>query len=118
MMQTMLNVFAALLLCYAGMTALCLAMDRHHNQVLRRAPAASARQGFRWAGWLLLALAVVPCAWAWGLSIGVIAWFGFLSAGALALVFMLPYGPRFAAMLGAGSVVASLLMMLIVKVST
>jgi hypothetical protein len=45
-------------------------------------------------GALLLALAVWPCVAAWGTTVGVVAWLGFLSAGAGVLVGLLPYAPR------------------------
>lgn len=80
-------------LCYSGMAALCLSMDRHHRQVWHRT--APARQ--RWlhiVGWILLAIAIWPCVRAWGSSVGVVVWFGLLSAAALVLVFLLPYRPK------------------------
>lgn len=85
-------------LCYAGMAALCLGMDRHHQQVWsRKAPAR--QRALRLVGWLLLAIAVWPCVEAWGSSVGVVIWFGLLSAGALVLVLLLPYRPKGAAVL-------------------
>lgn len=85
-------------LCYAGMTAICLSMDRHHTQVRGRKSPALQRL-LRPAGWALLVLALWPCVGAWGSSVGVVIWFGFLSAGALALVLLLPYQPKGAAWL-------------------
>jgi hypothetical protein len=84
----------ALALAYAGMALLCLAMDRHHQQVWGREPSPGQRLGLRGAGALLLALALVPCVAAWSASVGGVLWLGFLSAAVLPLVFMLPYAPR------------------------
>lgn len=85
-------------LCYAGMAALCLGMDRHHQQVWsRKAPLR--QRGLRLLGWLLLAVALWPCIQAWGSSVGVVIWFGLLSAAALVLVLLLPYRPKGAALL-------------------
>lgn len=115
-MPIALHILAALSLCYAGMAALCLAMDRHHAQVWRRAPRKPARRGLRIAGWLLLAVAVVPCVRGWGATVGVVAWFGFLSAAALLLVFLLPYRPRAAAALGGAALAAGLVLVMLPRV--
>nr|WP_315182943.1 DUF3325 domain-containing protein [uncultured Albidiferax sp.] len=93
-MSVAMAAVAAMLLAYAGFAGLCLAMDRHHAQVWGRDASPRARRCLRGAGWLLLALAVWPCVAAWGPSVGVVVWLGFLSAGALVLVGLLPYAPR------------------------
>ena len=84
-------------LSYSGMAGLCLAMDRHHAQVWGRDVRQATRRVFQCLGWLLLALAILPCVQAWGVGVGTVAWFGFLSVGALVLAGLLPYAPRFAA---------------------
>lgn len=89
----------AFALSYAGMAGLCLAMDRHHAQVWKRDASASTRWGLRTGGLLLLALAIVPSVAAWGATVGVVVWLGFLSAGALLLAGLLPYAPRAASVL-------------------
>ncbi|MGH9161661.1 MAG: DUF3325 domain-containing protein [Vicinamibacteraceae bacterium] len=94
----MLIVLAASL-AYAGVTGLCLSMPRHHLQVWRRHPTGAVRVILRVAGWLCLIGALVASAAAWGWPIGSVAWVGFLSVSALALVFLLAYVPRVAAVL-------------------
>ncbi|CAN5325981.1 hypothetical protein BH10PSE18_BH10PSE18_20920 [soil metagenome] len=84
-------------LAYAGMAALCLAMDRHHAQVWRRDASPAFRRALQAAGWTLIALAAVPCVRSWGGSVGTVLWLGWLSAAALALVLLLSYRPRLAA---------------------
>ncbi|RSZ55267.1 DUF3325 domain-containing protein [Massilia atriviolacea] len=84
----------ALALAYAGMALLCLAMDRHHQQVWGREPSRRQRLGLQGGGSVLLALALLPCVAAWSATVGVVLWLGFLSAGVLPLVFLLPYAPR------------------------
>ena len=44
-------------LCYAGLSALCLAMDRHYADLHGRGaePPAPLRRRLRWTGWLALA---------------------------------------------------------------
>lgn len=95
-MATWLASLLALGFCYAGMAGLCLGMDRHYKQVWQREPRALARRGLRGAGWLLLALALLPCLRVWGASVGVVIWLGFLTAGAVLVVWLLPYRPRWA----------------------
>lgn len=98
-------------LCYAGLSGLCLAMDRHHRQVWTgKAPAA--QRGLRLAGWLLLALALWPCILAWGAAVGVVLWLGWLAVGGLLLVLLLPYRPRAAALLAALALLGSLPLLL------
>lgn len=106
-MDTILALILGSALCYAGMAALCLGMDRHHQQVWSRKSPARQR-GLRLVGWLLLAIAVWPCVQAWGSSVGVVIWFGLLSAGALVLVLLLPYRPKSAAVLMAFALLGSL----------
>ena len=73
----------ALLLTYSGMACLSLAMPRHYDQIWGRDPSASHTRVLRGAGVLLLALALLPCVGLWGNTVGVVAWLGWLSAGAL-----------------------------------
>ncbi|NHZ91832.1 DUF3325 family protein [Massilia sp. CCM 8733] len=94
MSNTLIAGAAALGLAYGGMTLLCLAMDRHHQQAWGREPSRRQRVGLRGGGALLLALALPPCVAAWSATVGIVLWLGFLSAGALPLVFLLPYAPR------------------------
>ncbi|WP_241754742.1 DUF3325 domain-containing protein [Cupriavidus basilensis] len=101
-MPPTLAALASLAFCYAGMASISLAMDRHHGQVRGRnaaPPAAPARWLLRACGWLLLALAALPCLRGWGASIGAVVWAGSVSAGALAFVLLLAYFPRTAAAL-------------------
>ncbi len=89
----------ALALAYAGFVALCLAMDRHHGQVFRHRAVPWQRQALRLVGWLLLAASLPACIAGWGWPVGLVAWFGILSAAGLLLVFLLPYAPRVTAAL-------------------
>lgn len=73
----------ALLGVVAGMAALALGMERHHRQVFGRAPGAGRRLLLRGGGWLLLALALLPCALGWGATMGIVLWTGLLSVGVL-----------------------------------
>lgn len=98
-MTAALQPLGALALCYAGMAALALAMDRHHQQWRGKDASPAARHVLRAAGALLLAAALWPCVVLWGVGAGLVGWAGFLTAGALMLAFLLPYGARLAAVL-------------------
>lgn len=86
-------------LAYAGFTGLCLAMERHHEQVfgVRRIPRLR-RLGLTGGGWLLLAGSLLPLLTAQGTEAGagagITLWLGLLTAAALALALLLSYAPR------------------------
>ncbi|WP_219115513.1 DUF3325 domain-containing protein [Janthinobacterium sp. UMAB-56] len=88
------TILCALGLSYAGMASLSLAMDRHHGQVWGRDAAPNVRRVLQLAGAMLLALAIWPCVAGWSVSVGVVAWLGFIGAGALLVALLLPYAPR------------------------
>lgn len=97
----------ALLMCYAGFTALCLSTDRHHGELLRSKPSARRRLGLRVAGWLLLSVAIWPAVSVAGWGQGLVEWCAVLMLSALLLVLLLPYRPRLALILaGAGLLVS------------
>lgn len=84
----------ALLLCYAGFTALCLAMDRHHVELLGRKASLRRRQGLQLAGWLLLALSLWAAVATAGWESGLVEWCAVLMLSAVLLVMLMPYRPR------------------------
>ena len=88
------TILCALGLSYAGMASLSLAMDRHHGQVWGRDAAPNVRRALQLAGAVLLALAILPCVAGWSATVGIVAWLGFIGAGALLVVLLLPYAPR------------------------
>lgn len=94
-------VMIALGLNYAGMSALSLAIDRHHRQVYGGDTPPRRRRALRAAGSVLLILALLPCVLLWGAGAGCVAWLGMLTVGALAAALQLPYWPRSAAPLAA-----------------
>ena len=102
---------SSLALAFAGMAALAFAMERHYEQLTgaRALPAARHWQ-LRCLGAALLLAAVLPCVWAWGATVGSVAWLGFLSAGAVGCVAAISAAPRWAARaacaLGPGALLA------------
>jgi hypothetical protein len=97
----------ALLLCYAGFTALCLSTDRHHGELLRRKPSPARRLVLRGVGWLLLTLSPWPAVATTGWGQGLVEWCAVLMLSALLLVLLLPYRPRLALMLAGAGLLAS-----------
>ncbi len=90
-MTAAVAVLASAAFCYAGMAALAGMMDRHREVI-----GSHALRG-RATGTLLLALAWLPCALAFGASIGSAAWCGLLGVGAVLLALVLAYRPAHAA---------------------
>ena len=97
----------ALLLCYGGFTALCLSMDRHHAELLRRKLSSRSRQLFRVAGWLLLSVSLWSALEVTDWALGLVEWFAVLMLSALLLVLLMPYRPRLAVALAGISLLAS-----------
>lgn len=96
-------VMTALGLCFAGMAALSLAIDRHHRQVYGEDAPPRKRYLLRVAGTVLLVLALVPCVVLWGAGAGFVAWVGSLTIGALLAAGLLPYWPGRVAPLAAAA---------------
>ncbi|MFP0197285.1 DUF3325 domain-containing protein [Pseudomonas sp. PHC1] len=96
-----------LLLCYCAFTALCLAMPRHHEELLGQKPSARRRQGLKLSGWLLLGLSLWAAVARKGWSFGLVDWCAVLMLSALTLVLLLPYRPRLALAMAGLSLLAS-----------
>ncbi|MEZ1315963.1 DUF3325 domain-containing protein [Pseudomonas fluorescens] len=97
----------ALLLCYAGFTALCLSMDRHHVELLGGKASPRRRQGLKLGGGLLLTLSVWPAVASTGWGLGLVQWCAMLMLSAMLLVLLIPYRPRLALVLAGLSLLAS-----------
>ncbi len=97
----------ALLMCYAGFTALCLSTDRHHGELLHSKPSPRRRLGLRVLGWLLLSVSIWPAVSVAGWGLGLVQWCAVLMLSALLLVLLLPYQPRLALILAGVGLLAS-----------
>ena len=77
-------------LCFStlGLAALALAIDRHHQQVVRRAPARHVRITLRIAATVLLAASLALAIINMGAPVGIAFWTGSLSPCALAVAFV------------------------------
>ncbi|MGJ7547217.1 DUF3325 domain-containing protein [Pseudomonas alloputida] len=93
------------LIGYAGFAALCLAMDKHFSELLKRKPGPGQLRVLRVGGWLLLALSLVLSVHWRGWAHGLVEWVALLMAGATLWVFGLPYLPRALLSLAAVSLV-------------
>jgi hypothetical protein len=92
---------------YAGMTGLCLSMERHYRQVFGHTPGRPKQRLLHYSGWLLLALALVYSVAAWGWTFGPVLWFGMLAGATGLLVILLSYSERTAlALAGIGLLVS------------
>ena len=105
---------SAFLCAYAGFAALCAITARNVPLVWPKPPSQGVTRALRAAGFLLLALAWVPCYLNWDVPMGTAAWAMNLTVGALALVFPFAYAPRRSVQAGG---VAALLAVLVLLVS-
>ena len=87
-------------LSYNGLLALCLAMPKHYRHVFTLAPGGTRVHLLRLGGWLSLSGSLAASIATHGWSFGPVEWIGMLAVTGLALVFMLPYVPRMAPLLG------------------
>lgn len=87
-------IWLSLALCFSGFVALCLSVDRHHEQVLGKRPPAALGRTLRFTGWLALLAAAAPCIDQLGVSVGLSLWAALLSIGAIVQVLLLTYTPR------------------------
>lgn len=93
-MMSMLASGLATSLCLSGMVALSLAMARHFEQATERASLPRAAcWALRATGTLLLLVGLATCVSAWGPTVGFVAWWGFLTVGAMGTALSLSYRP-------------------------
>ncbi|MGY4525717.1 DUF3325 domain-containing protein [Pseudomonas sp. UBA4617] len=93
------------LITFAGLVALCLAMQKHFADLFGRKPRPGQLRLLRSAGWLLLLAALVLSVHLRGWAHGLVQWVAVLMAGATVWVFGLPYLPRLLLGLAAASMV-------------
>ncbi|WP_434772516.1 DUF3325 domain-containing protein [Pseudomonas entomophila] len=93
------------MLAFAGLAALCLAMDKHANDLLKRKPTRAQSRLVRVAGWGLLLVSLLLAVQGQGWGHGLVQWVAVSMAGLLVWVFGLPYQPRMLLGLAAVSLV-------------
>lgn len=99
-------------LSYGGFAALCLSMQRHHRDLIGKAPSSIIAWSLRLAGYVLLALSIWLCVALSSASVGVVLWLGLLSAAALLLVGLMAWNLRAAAWTGVAAPLAALIFFL------
>lgn len=109
-------ILISLFLSYLGFFLLCLAMERHYQQVFNRRPSKRQEIIFTVLGWVALALSLPPAIIALDWSIGISAWVGLLTVSASTLVLMLPYAPRGALVLGIASTALAIIPAVVIPV--
>ncbi|WP_017170104.1 DUF3325 family protein [Xanthomonas phaseoli] len=87
-----MSVLLLLALNFSGFAALCLAMDKHQQQLRGRLLGTTRSRQLRVVGWLLLCLTFALAVHAQGWGIGAVLWLGTLTASAAVLaLWLLPY---------------------------
>lgn len=84
-------------LAYATCIVLCLAMNRHFQQLLpKQKLSPRAAMWLRNGGWLFLLLTIIYCTKLVGVAVGLVLVLGLFSAAACLLALLLNYAPRMA----------------------
>ena len=100
----------ALSLAYAGMAGLCMAMDRHHEQLTgRRDVPIRLRWALRLAAGVLLLASLHVSINGWGPGVGWVAWLGYLTTSALLVAGLWAWRPLLAMGFAAAGGACSLL---------
>ncbi|MCJ2009949.1 DUF3325 domain-containing protein [Methylobacterium sp. E-041] len=82
-----------LALCFAGLSALALSLDRHHRDAFLVRPGAARARTLRIAGWAGIGLSFVAAVALEGWNFGPVQWIGALTGAALLVVAFLSYRP-------------------------
>lgn len=105
---------SALLSAYAGFAALCAITARNVPVVWTTPPSQRVVRALRAAGFLLLALAWIPCYLYWDVPMGTAAWVMALAASGFALVFPFAYAPKRSVQAGGVAAPLAVLVLLLV----
>lgn len=101
------------LIAFAGFAALCLAMPKHFETLLGRAPGPGQPRLLRATGWLMLLVSLALGVQARGWAHGLVEWTAVAMAGVTLWVFGLAYLPRLLVGLAAVSALLGPLLVLL-----
>ena len=96
---------AIALLSFAAVAALCLAMERHYQDLLGHKPSPRRLRGLRTGGWLLIVVAMALAMQHSGWAMGLVELCAVVMAALCVWVFVLPYQPRLLLRLALASLV-------------
>ena len=82
-----------LALCFAGLSALALSLDRHHRDAFLVRAGKSRARALRMAGWAGIGLSFAAAVALEGWNFGPVQWVGALTGAALLVVAFLSYRP-------------------------
>lgn len=85
---------ACLALALAGFAALAVSMPKHHRDLFGGSPRRTRKLALATAGWLFLTASTGSAIARYGVSMGLVLWFGIVTAAAFAVAMSLSYGPR------------------------
>jgi hypothetical protein len=108
-----MHLLSAFFGAYAGFAALCAITARNVPLVWKTPPSPAVTTGLRVTGFLLLALAWLPCYLQWDAAMGTVYWAMNLAASGLALVFPFAYAPKRSLQAGGVAVVLAGLALLV-----
>jgi hypothetical protein len=91
--MSLLTDFLIFILCTLGFALLSASMERHARQVFGTSPTRRSQLVRTLCGWAVLALALIPALDAYGISIGISVWVGFLAVAATLVALLLTYRP-------------------------
>ena len=86
-----MNLFSTAALAYAAMTCLAMASERYRHGA--HGPAAPALAWLRGAGWALLAIAALPAAAGWCVSVGLALWIAVTGFAAFCCTLLISFRP-------------------------
>ncbi|GAA5005906.1 hypothetical protein GCM10023206_11050 [Acinetobacter puyangensis] len=96
MMIYMINLLSTVACIYIGMMSLNLSMEKVFKEIFGQKITSTQIYALRILGWLFLILAMIGSIAAWGMAIGIAAWFGIATFTLGLLIYIYAYQPKWA----------------------
>ncbi|GHU09721.1 hypothetical protein AGMMS50225_11280 [Betaproteobacteria bacterium] len=116
--MSLLPDFLIFILSTLGFGLLSVSMERHARQVFGAPSGKRSRLVCTLCGWAALGLALLPALDAYGISIGLAVWVGFLAVAATLVALTLTYRPRVLRPLCTGIPVVVVVVVLVIFMGT